>query len=571
MRLSRYFLTTLKETPSDAEIVSHQLMLRAGMIRKLAAGLYTWLPLGLRVLRKVESIVREEMDKAGALELLMPAVQPAHLWIETDRWDKFGPQLLKIIDRHENAFCFGPTHEEVITDLIRQEIRSYKQLPLNLYQIQNKFRDEIRPRFGVMRAREFLMKDAYSFHVDSDSLNETYQAMYQAYSRIFTRLGLAFRAVQADTGSIGGSASHEFHVLAQSGEDLIAYNASGSFAANVELAPALPDSKPRPKPSKDLGKVATPTQKTIAEICEFLQVKPEQTVKTLLVKGKQHPVVALLLRGDYELNPVKAEKHPLIAAPLTFAKVEEIKSLLNCDAGFIGPVHLPCPIIADHSVLAIADFVCGANQDGMHLCNVNWERDLPLPEAADLRKVVAGDASPDGQGSLEITRGIEVGHIFQLGTRYSAAMGATITDEAGKEKIIHMGCYGIGVSRIVAAAIEQNYDDKGIIWPARIAPFEIALLPMNMHKSPELRQAVEHLYQQMLTAGFEVLLDDRPERPGVMFADCELLGIPHRLVLGEKGLANNSIEYKGRRDSESQEIPLSDIITWLNAHLLNSP
>jgi prolyl-tRNA synthetase len=562
MRTTRLLLATLKETPADAEVISHQLMLRAGMIRKLAAGLYTWLPLGLRVLRKVEKIIREEMDQAGAQEVLMPAIQPAELWQESGRWEQYGPELLRLKDRHDREFCFGPTHEEIITDLIRREIRSYKQLPANFYQIQTKFRDEIRPRFGIMRAREFLMKDAYSFHLDQNSLQETYDLMYETYNRIFKRLGLKFRAVLADTGNIGGSRSHEFHVLAESGEDAIAYSTTGHYAANVEMVEAPPPLGERRKPTTAMALVNTPNQQTIEQVSQFLKVKPSQCIKTLLVNGNKG-LVALVLRGDQTLNIIKATKHPQIANPLTFAVPEKVKEVLGCNIGSLGPIGLTLPIIVDHSAAHLADFVCGANKDGQHLVGVNWGRDLPEPQVFDLRNVENGDPSPDGQGVLSIARGIEVGHIFQLGDKYSRAMQANILDEEGKAIILTMGCYGIGVSRIVAAAIEQNHDDQGIIWPSAIAPFNVALLPMNMHKSQRLREAAVNLYEQLQAAGIEVLFDDRKERPGVMFADMELIGIPHRLVLGERGLDKNEVEYKGRRDQESQTIPINEVIQFL--------
>lgn len=562
MRTTRLLLATLKETPADAEVISHQLMLRAGMIRKLAAGLYTWLPLGLRVLRKVEKIIREEMDKAGAQEVLMPAIQPAELWQESGRWEQYGPELLRLKDRHDREFCFGPTHEEIITDLIRREIRSYKQLPANFYQIQTKFRDEIRPRFGIMRAREFLMKDAYSFHLEQNSLQETYELMYETYNRIFKRLGLKFRAVLADTGNIGGSRSHEFHVLAESGEDAIAYSTTSQYAANVEMVQAPPPPGERPKPTVAMALVNTPNQQTIEQVSQFLQVKPSQCIKTLLVNGNKG-LVALVLRGDQTLNIIKATKHPQIANPLTFAAPEKVKEILGCNIGSLGPVGLTLPIIVDHSAAHLADFVCGANKEGQHLVGVNWGRDLPEPQVFDLRNVEDGDPSPDGQGVLSIARGIEVGHIFQLGDKYSRAMQATILDEEGKEIVLTMGCYGIGVSRIVAAAIEQNHDDQGIIWPAAIAPVNVALLPMNMHKSQRLREAAVNLYEQLQAAGIEVLFDDRKERPGVMFADMELIGIPHRLVLSERGLDKNEVEYKGRRDQDSQLLAINAVIQFL--------
>ena len=570
MRTSQILLATLKETPADAEIISHQLMLRAGMIRKLAAGLYSWLPTGLRVLRKVEHIIRDEMDKAGAQELLMPTVQPAELWTESGRWDQYGPELLRMNDRHNREFCFGPTHEEVITDIFRREVRSYKQLPANFYQIQTKFRDEIRPRFGVMRSREFIMKDAYSFHIDQTSLQETYDVMYQAYSNIFTRIGLEFRAVQADTGSIGGNASHEFHVLADSGEDAIAFSNSSDYAANVELAPASPTQTTRSNATQTMTTVDTPGQHSIEEVSNFLKVDASQVVKTLLVKAdeeSEHDVIALVLRGDHELNAIKAEKLEQVGNPLCFATGEEIKAAANCDAGSIGPVGLGIPVIVDHSAACIADFVCGANENGKHLTGVNWERDCPTPTTADIRNVQEGDPSPDGKGELSIKRGVEVGHIFQLGDKYSSAMKASVLSESGKSLIPTMGCYGIGVTRVVAAAIEQNHDARGIIWPLSIAPYQLALIPINMHKSQRLREAVDTLYKELCDAGIEVILDDRKERPGIMFADSELIGIPHRLVFGEKGLDAGNIEYKGRRDPESQDIPLSDALSFIQQKL----
>jgi prolyl-tRNA synthetase len=570
MRLSQFPLSTLKETPADAEIISHQLMMRAGMLRKQAAGIYSWLPLGLRVLRKVEAIVREEMERAGALELLMPAVQPAELWEESGRWEQYGPELLRFHDRHQREFCFGPTHEEIITDIVRREIRSYKQLPVNYYQIQTKFRDEIRPRFGVMRAREFLMKDAYSFHSDQASLEQTYQVMYDTYSRIFTRLGLEFRAVQADSGAIGGSVSHEFHVLADSGEDAIAFSSSGAYAANVERAEAIAPPGKRAAAAADMTVVDTPGQHTIDELCSFLDIRAQQCVKTLLVLGQETGVVALVIRGDHELNVIKAERLPAVAVPLQFASEQEIRQAAGCGTGSLGPVGLSLPVIVDHAAAHLADFICGANEDGKHLTGVNWERDLPAPVCADLRNIVDGDPSPDGNGTLSIARGIEVGHIFQLGKKYSEAMKASVLDEQGKEQTMIMGCYGIGVSRIVAAAIEQNNDGKGMIWPNAIAPYQIALLPMNMKKSQRIRAATDALYEELLAAGFEVLLDDRPVRPGVMFSDMELIGIPHRLVIGEKNLDQGLLEYKSRRDAESRDIPHADIIAFLNTQLGNN-
>ena len=566
MRTSALLLATVKETPSDAEVISHQLMLRSGMIRKLASGLYTWLPLGLRVLRKVEHIIRSEMDSAGAQELLMPTVQPAELWVESGRWQQYGPELLRFTDRHLRDFCFGPTHEEVITDLIRKEIRSYKQLPVTFYQIQTKFRDEVRPRFGVMRAREFIMKDAYSFHIDQDSLQQTYEIMYRAYSSIFTRLGLTFRAVQADTGSIGGHASHEFHVLAKSGEDAIAFSDNSDYAANVELAEAITTDEKKSKPSAEMQQVETPGQHSITDVCQFLNIEPQQTLKTLLVKGSENSdsdVVALVLRGDHEINEIKLEKLPEIASPLCFASDDEIQKVANCSAGSIGPVGLGIPMIVDRSAALLSDFVCGANKTGYHLTGVNWERDAPLNSVADIRKVVEGDPSPDGKGKLTIKRGIEVGYIFQLGKKYSEAMNATVLDESGKAVVTTMGCYGIGVTRIIAAAVEQNHDENGIIWHKSIAPFHVVLIPIGMHRSQRLQEVIENLHTTLVAAGVEVLLDDRKERPGVMFADMELIGIPHRLVLSERALDATKIEYKGRSDSDNQDIDLNSCVDFI--------
>lgn len=561
MRTSQLLLATLKETPADAELISHQLMLRAGMIRKLSAGLYSWLPLGMRVLHKVAAVVREEMNKVGAQEVLMPAMQPAELWQETGRWTQFGPQLLTMRDRHDREYCYGPTHEEVITDLMRYELRSYKQLPSCFYQIQTKFRDEIRPRFGVMRAREFLMKDAYSFHIDKTSLQETYDAMYGAYSKIFNRLGLSFRAVLADTGAIGGSQSHEFHVLADSGEDAIAYSPDSGYAANVELATSLIPPSNRAAAKESVALKETPNIRSVAEQAAHMGLQTQQIIKTLLVKGEEVPVVALLLRGDHELNPLKAEKLAQVASPLTLIDEATLLATTHCQPGFVGPKDLNIPIIADHHVLNMSDFSCGANQNDKHYVGMNWERDLPLPAiVADLRKVTAGDLSPDGKGTLEICRGIEVGHIFQLGNKYSTAMKATVLNEQGRQQVMEMGCYGIGVSRIVAAAIEQNHDAQGIIWPDIMAPFHIVLIPMQYDKSQRVRDAATELYNSLQSAGFEVLLDDRNERPGVMFAESELIGIPHRLVLGERGLDAGTIEYKNRRTGEVEQLPLADIV-----------
>jgi prolyl-tRNA synthetase len=566
MRTTQYLLSTLKETPADAEVISHQLMLRAGMIRKLASGLYIWLPTGLRVLRKVENIVREEMNNACAIEVSMPVVQPADLWLESGRWDQYGPELLRFVDRGDRAFVLGPTHEEVITDLIRNEISSYKQLPLNFFQIQTKFRDEVRPRFGVMRSREFIMKDSYSFHATQESLQETYDTMYATYSKIFSRMGLDFRAVQADTGSIGGSASHEFQVLASSGEDDIIFSTESDYAANIELAEAVAPAAPRAAACEELRQIATPDAKTIAELVEQFQTPIEKTVKTLMVHATPesgHKLVALLVRGDHELNEIKAEKLPHVASPLTFATEAEIRAIVNAGPGSLGPVNLPMPIVADRTVAAMSDFSAGANIDGQHYFGINWERDLPLPQIADIRNVVEGDISPDGKGTLLIKRGIEVGHIFQLGTKYSEAMNATVQGEDGRNQVMTMGCYGIGVTRVVAAAIEQNHDERGIIWPAAIAPFQVAILPMNMHKSFRVRDAAEELYQTLRAKGIDVILDDRKERPGVMFADMELIGVPHQVVIGDRNLDAQELEYKNRRSGEKQMIKQSDIVSYL--------
>ncbi len=568
MRTSNFLLSTLKETPADAEIISHQLMLRAGMIRKVAAGIYNWLPLGLRVLRKVEAIVREEMNASGAQELLMPSVQPAELWKQSGRWEMYGGELLRMKDRHQRDFCYGPTHEEVITTLISHEIRSYKQLPANFYQIQTKFRDERRPRFGVMRAREFVMKDAYSFHLTQESLQETYDVMFETYSNIFVRLGLGYRPVEADTGSIGGNASHEFHVLADSGEDTIAVCDKYDYAANVELAEALALGGERSKPSAEMAKVDTPDQRTIAAIADFLNVDASNTVKTLLVQGEEHDVVALVLRGDHDLNEIKAEKHPLVKAPLVWATDEQIQQNAGCSAGSIGVVDLNLPVIADRSAANLSDFVCGANNDDVHYTGVNWGRDCPEPEVFDLRQVVAGDicaranlgdSDVTQDDRLSITRGVEVGHIFQLGTKYSAALNATCLDKNGKAAVMPMGCYGVGVSRIVAAAIEQNHDERGIIWPSAMAPFELVITPIGYHKSADVKAACDALYQELSALGVEVLLDDRNERPGIMFADADLIGIPHRLVIGDKSLKNQQAEYKKRGADAAQDLPLAGI------------
>ncbi|BCV53053.1 MULTISPECIES: proline--tRNA ligase [Shewanella] len=565
MRVSQYLLSTQKENPANAEIVSHQLMLRAGMIRRNASGLYSWLPSGLRVLRKVEAIVREEMNKAGAIEILMPMVQPGDLWVETGRWDKFGPELLRFVDRHNRDFVLGPTHEEVITDLVRKEVSSYKQLPLTLYQIQTKFRDEVRPRFGVMRSREFLMKDAYSFHLDQQTMDDTYQAMYTAYSNILSRMGLAFRPVLADTGSIGGSMSHEFHVLANSGEDLIAYSNGSDYAANIEKAEAPLPTTERAAPTQEMTLVDTPNAKTIDELVEQFDLDITKTVKTLIVKGatEEAPLVALIVRGDHELNEVKADKLELVAAPLEFASEAEIRDALGAGPGSLGPVGLTIPVVIDHSVAVMSDFAAGANLDDKHYFGINWERDLPLASAADIRNVVEGETTPDGKGTYAFARGIEVGHIFQLGTNYSAAMNATVLDENGKSQTLLMGCYGVGVSRIVAAAIEQNHDDRGIIWPEAIAPFTVGILPMNMHKSHRVTDTAEQLYKELTDAGIEVLFDDRKERPGVMFADMELLGLPHTIVIGDRNLDAGVYEYKNRRTGEKQEVPMAEIVDFI--------
>ncbi|UCC13431.1 MAG: proline--tRNA ligase [Gammaproteobacteria bacterium] len=567
MRLSQYPLATLKEVPSGAEVVSHQLMVRSGMIRRLASGLYTWMPLGLRALRKVERIVREEMDAAGALELLMPVVQPSELWRESGRWDVFGPELLRFTDRHERGFCLGPTHEEVITDIARSDLRSYRQLPVNYYQIQTKFRDEIRPRFGVMRAREFIMKDAYSFHLDEACLERTYRRMYDAYAAICTRMNLRFRAVEADTGAIGGSVSHEFHVLADSGEDAIAFSDESDYAANVEMAPSMPDTDARPEATIEARQVSTPDIRSIGQLTEFLGVEPRHCAKTLLVEGTDGLAVALIIRGDHELNPIKAAKLPGVASPLQMASADTIQTTAGCGAGFIGPVGLTCPIFADHATRNMSDFVTGANAEDAHLQGVNWIRDLPEPEFVDIRNVVEGDASPDGHGTLSIARGIEVGHVFQLGKKYSEALGATVLDEDGRERQMLMGCYGIGVTRFVAAAIEQNYDENGIIWPEPIAPFQVALIPINLQKSPRVREASETIYAELTAQGVEVIFDDRQSRPGVKFADCDLLGIPHRIVVGERALDEGQVEYKHRRDSESGRLPLESVVAEITGRI----
>ncbi|MCT0102637.1 proline--tRNA ligase [Proteus mirabilis] len=571
MRTSHYLLSTLKETPADAEIVSHQLMLRAGMIRKLASGLYDWMPTGVRVLRKIEKIVREEMDNAGSLEISMPVVQPADLWQESGRWEQYGPELLRFTDRGERPFVLGPTHEEVVTDIVRNEITSYKQLPLNLYQIQTKFRDEVRPRFGVMRSREFIMKDAYSFHISQESLQETYDRMYQAYSNIFTRIGLDFRPVLADTGSIGGSASHEFQVLADSGEDDIVFSTASDYAANIELAEAVMPATPRSPATEELRLVDTPNAKTIAELVEQFNLPIEKTVKTLIVHATEesgHKLVALLVRGDHELNKIKAEKCSIVASPLVFATEEEIRQAVNAGPGSLGPINLPLPIIIDRAVSVMSDFGAGANIDGKHYFGINWERDLPLAEMADIRNVVEGDPSPDGKGTLLIKRGIEVGHIFQLGKKYSEALKATVQNEEGHNQVVTMGCYGIGITRIVAAAIEQNHDARGIIWPDAIAPFQVAILPMNMHRSYRVKEVAEKLYADLRAQGIDVLFDDRKERPGVMFADMELIGVPHTIVIGDRNLDNEQVEYKARRSDDKSLVNVNDVVAFIKEQLV---
>lgn len=568
MKVTQFFLTTVKETPSDAELVSHRLMIRAGMLRKLASGLYTWLPLGLRVLRKVENIVREEMNRSGALELLMPIIQPAGLWQESNRWEAYGAELLRIIDRHKNNFCFGPTHEEVITDIARQELRSYKQLPINLYQIQTKFRDEIRPRFGMIRSREFLMKDAYSFDLDEKGMQLAYDNMYKAYVRIFTRLGLNFRAVLADTGTIGGDYSHEFHILADAGEDIIVYSDGSDYAANIEKATTQAPAGERPISITKMKKIPTSAAvQTIKQLADQFNILPEKSVKTLIVKGEKLPFIALVLRSDHELNLVKAQHLTGVASPLVFASEKEITEIIGSHPASLGPVNITIPYIVDRDAAHLADFCCGANEDNFHFINVNWNRDVVLEAVADIRNVVEGDLSPDGKGYLRLTHGIEVGQVFQLSDKYSRKMNATVIDKVGKNRYLQMGCYGIGVSRIVAAAIEQNHDKQGIIWPEAIAPFLIVLVPMNMHKSYRVREACKKLYNELLQVGYDVLWDDRKERPGVMFADMDLIGIPHRLVVSERGLEKGTIEYKARRDDEIENLPLHDIFAELKKKL----
>jgi prolyl-tRNA synthetase len=568
MRLSQYPISTLKEVPGDADVVSHQLMLRAGLIRRLAAGLYVWLPMGLRTLKKVEQIVREEMNRAGALELCMPTIQPAELWIESGRWSKYGPELLRLKDRHDRDFLYGPTHEEVITDIARRELRSYKQLPVNFYQIQTKFRDEIRPRFGVMRSREFIMKDAYSFHTDEASLAEGYRLMYEAYSRIFTRMGLKFRAVQADGGSIGGKTTQEFHVLADSGEDAIVFSDGDDYAANLETAATVAPTAPRAPAAQPIAKVSTPNARTIAQVSELLGVPPAQCVKTLLVDGANGDIVALVIRGDHELNAVKSQKLEGVASPLKMAGAERIRAAAGAEPGFIGPVGFKGRIYVDHAAAHLADFVCGANEKDMHYRGVNWGRDLADPQSVDIRNVQTGDPSPTGRGTLQIARGIEVGHIFQLGQLYSAAMNASVLDEQGNALTMFMGCYGIGVTRVVAAAIEQNHDANGILWPDAIAPFQVVLVPINYQKSTKVQETADTLYRDFNAAGIDVLLDDRDARPGVKFADSELLGIPHRIVIGERSLSAGNLEYRHRRETESTEISAADPVGYVR-HKLN--
>ncbi len=565
MRTSQFLIATLRETPADAEIISHQLMLRAGLIRQVAAGVYNWLPLGHRVLRKIETVVREEMNRSGGQEVLLPAVQPAELWRESGRWDDYGPELLRLTDRHHREFCFGPTHEEVVTTLARSEIRSYRQLPINLYQIQTKFRDEIRPRFGVMRAREFIMKDAYTFDIDEHGMGNSYEVMYQAYERIFQRLGLEARAVEADSGTIGGSFSHEFHVLADTGEDAIALCPEAGYSANVEKVTLSKPAQARPEPGPEMVEIETPGQHTIEDLCRFLSLSPQRTVKTLIVKGQDEGLVALVLRGDHELNSVKAEALPEVAKPIRLASASDIRQATGADPGSIGPVGIKITVIADHSAIGLADFVCGANRDERHLSNVNWGRDLPEPRSSDLRQAVDGDPCPvDPTRPIQVRRGIEVGHVFQLGTKYSEALGANYLDSEGQARAIYMGCYGIGVTRIVAAAIEQNHDEHGIIWPDPIAPFDVCIVPISMHKSSLVAETVERLARELSETGFEVLVDDRNERPGVMFSEMDLIGIPHRLVVGERGLKAGTVEYRNRRSGDTSDHPVEELVQVLS-------
>lgn len=567
MKVSQFPISTLRDTPADAEVISHQLMLKAGMIKRIASGLYTWAPLGLKVLRKVENVVREEMNRAGALEVMMPCVQPSELWKESGRWEEYGPELLRFTDRGDREFCFGPTHEEIITDYVRNELTSYKQLPINYYQIQTKFRDEVRPRFGVMRSREFIMKDAYSFHANQESLQATYDTMYAAYQKIFTRLGLDFRPVEADNGSIGGNASHEFHVLASSGEDDIAFSDTSDYAANIEKAATLPSTETRAEPSEAMEIFETPGLKTIDALAKAMNIPATQQIKILLVNGDNDTTIALLVRGDHNLNEIKAEKIDGISAPLTFTTEETIVSLTGSKPGSLGPVGMDLRIIADYATATLSDFVCGANKEDNHLKGVNWLRDLPEPEFMDIRNIVAGDPSPDGQGHIEIRRGIEVGHIFQLGTKYSETMNAKVLDENGKSQLLTMGCYGVGISRIVASCIEQNNDEKGIIWPTAMAPYQVAIAPLNYHKSDEVKQTADDLYQSLMDAGYEVLLDDRNIRPGAMFADLELIGIPNRIVISDRGLKNQQLEYKSRTAEDAELIDISDISIFIEGKL----
>jgi prolyl-tRNA synthetase len=570
MKVSQFPITTLRETPADAEIISHQLMLKAGLIRRLASGLYTWAPFGLKILRKVEAIVREEMNKAGAIELLMPSIQPSELWQESGRWEQYGAELLRVKDRHGREFCYGPTHEEIITDYVSKELKSYKELPVNYYQIQTKFRDEVRPRFGIMRAREFLMKDAYSFHLSQESLQQTYDIMFASYRRIFDRLGLDYRAVNADTGSIGGSASHEFHVLADSGEDGIAFSSKSDYAVNVELAEAIAPVDDRLEPSIAMQVIDTPDQYSVADVAGFLKVEASQIMKTLLVQGENDSVVALLLRGDRDLNEIKAEKLVGIANPLVLATEEQVIATAGCKPGSVGPIGLTVPIFADYSTQKMADFICGANEEGRHYTGVNWGRDVPEIQFVDIRNVIDGDPSPDGKGTLSILRGIEVGHIFQLGKKYSTSLNATVLNEKGKAEVLTMGCYGIGVSRLVAASIEQNFDQQGIIWPDALAPFQISLIPLNYHKSEQVKNVADTLYQDLLAVGYDVLLDDRNMRAGAMFSDHELLGIPHRIVISDRGLKEETLEYKARKGGDAEKIAIADTLKFIKSKLEGS-
>ncbi len=570
MRTTQYLLSTLKETPIDAELISHKLMLRAGMIRKIASGIYEWLPTGVRVLRKVENIIREEMNRSGAIEVFMPIVQPSDLWKENGRWNEYGPELLRFVDRSDRSFVLGPTHEEIITDFFRKEVNSYKQLPLNLYQIQTKFRDEVRPRFGVIRSREFIMKDAYSFHIDQESLQKTYAAMYAAYSRIFNRIGFNFRVVQADNGSIGGNASHEFQVLADSGEDNIVFSTTSDYAANIELAEAISITRECPEPTENMRLIDTNKVKTISDLVNKYNLSIQKTVKTLIVSAKKesgHQFIALIIRGDHELNEIKAQKYPLVANPLRFATKEEIRKIFKVCPSSLGPVNLPIPAIIDRSASIISDFIAGANIDYKHYFGINWNRDLPLPDVYDLRNVVEGDPSPDGKGTLQIKRGIEVGHIFQLGTKYSKIMKVSVQNKDGYNQMVMMGCYGIGISRIVAAAIEQSHDEKGIIWSNTIAPFQVSILPMNMHKSYRVKEVSEKLYYDLKENGIDVIFDDRKEQPGVMFADMELIGIPHIIVVSDHNLDKKKLEYKNRRDNNNVFIDFFEIIDFLKTKL----